>query len=145
MSGIVAGIRKFKYKLKHDYLSVENVVLFVAIIMCITWTYQSIEAMSRNWELTERLNSERRNLDLISVEVEAAELENEYYKTDEYQELAARKYANKQLPGEHMVYMAQNSEAALNKHKTSEASEQSEVVEEVEKSNFEKWVQYLLP
>lgn len=140
MNGIKTKIRRLKYKLKHDFLSVENIVLVLAIILCLVWTYQSVRAMSRNWELSERLSAERRELELISVEVEAAELENEYYKTEEYQELLARKYLDKKNPGENMVIMPENSEEAINKHK--------KVVEEkVERnySNFEKWMKFLFP
>ncbi|MBQ6375369.1 hypothetical protein IJJ37_00305 [Candidatus Saccharibacteria bacterium] len=142
MSGMRDKLRKWKYRLKHDFLSVENVVLVVAVVMCFTWTFQSIEAMNRNWELTERLNKERRNLELITVEVETAELENEYLASDEYQELLARKLANKQLPGEHLVYLEENTDAAKNKHKIFEMPTE---VKEVERSNPEKWFVYLFP
>ena len=144
MSGISDKLRRLKYKLKHDFLSVENIVLFVAIVMCLVWTYQSIEAMDRNWMLTERLNTERKNLQLLSIEVEAQELENEYLKTEEYQELAARKLAGKQLPGEHMVYLPENSDAAKNKHQVKLGEvEKNDLAEDY--SNFDKWMMYLFP
>ncbi len=135
-------IRRLKYRLKHDFLSVETIVLIVAVALCLMWTFQSINAMSRNWELTERLNMERQNLALITVEVEAAELENEYYASAEYQELLARKSAGKQLAGEHLVWLPENSDAAKNKHKKFDVP-----VEEPKKeySNPEKWFQYLFP
>ena len=132
--------RQWKYHLKHDYFSPENVVLFVAILFCLVWTYQSIVSMSRNWELAERLNADKKALELTKLEVEATELENEYYKSAEYQELMARKFANKQLAGENMVYLPENSEVAKNRHRV--------VVEKpVEKqySNIEKWFMYLFP
>lgn len=140
MIDLGAKLRRLKYKLKHDFLTVENVVFVVAVLMCLTWTYQSIKAMTRNFELTERLNKERKSLELLAVEVEAAELENEYVKSDEYQELLARKNANKQLPGEYMVYLPENSEEAKNKHKVV-----VEKKEEKDYSNFEKWMMYLMP
>lgn len=140
MNGVKTKIRRIKYWLKHDFVSVENVVLAVAIIMCLVWTYQSIEAMSRNWELVERLSADRKSLELIEIEVETAMLENEYYETDEYKELAARKYAGKQAAGEHLVYLPENSEAAKNKHKII-----ATVEKEKEYSNFEKWMMYLFP
>lgn len=133
-------LRKIKYRLKHDFLSIENIVLVIAVVMCLTWTYQSIEAMSRNWELNDRLNADKRTLELLKIEVEAAELENEYYRSDEYRELMARKFANKQLSGENMVYLPENSEAAKNKHSVVVATAQ-----EKEYSNIEKWWMYLFP
>ena len=140
MNGIKTAFRRLKYRLRHDFFSIENVVLVIAIAMCLTWTYQSIEAMSRNWELSDRLNTDKKTLELLEVEVETAELENEYYVSSEYQELAARKFANKQLPGENMVALPENSEVAKNKHKVVRVAK-----EEKEYSNAEKWWMYLFP
>ena len=140
MSGI--KWRQAKYKLSHDYLSVENVALVIAVVLCLVWTYNSIVSMSKNWELSEKLDTEKKNLELIKMEVETAELTNEYYKSEEYQELAARKMANKQLEGEHMVYLPENSEMAKNKHEQEVAAP---VEEKKEYSNFEKWMTFLFP
>ena len=97
------SLRRVKFKLKHDFFTIENIVLVIAIGLCLVWTYQSIAAMSRNWELSERLTEERKNLELISLEVEAAELTNEYYKSNEYQELTARRDLDKKLNGENIL------------------------------------------
>ena len=115
-------------------------MLLLAIVLCLVWTYQSITAMSRNWALSEKLTAEKKTLELVSMEVEMAELENDYYRSDEYQELMARKHSDKKLPGENMVVMPENSETAKNKHKEVAA-------EKVEKNytNFEKWMMYLFP
>ena len=134
------SVRRTKFKLKRDFFTLENVVLSLAIILCLVWTYQSVAAMSRNWKLSETLITEKKELELLNIEVEATELENEYYKTEEYQELMARKLLDKKLSGENMVVMPDNTEMAKEKHKT-------EKVEKVEKeySNFEKWIMYLFP
>lgn len=132
--------RRVQYRLKHGFFTVENVVLMLAIFLCLMWAFKSIESMTKNWELSERLNAEKRSLELLKIETQMAELENEYYNSAEYQELMARKLANKQLAGEHMVYLPENSEEAKNKHR--EIAKAS-----VEKSytNFEKWMMYLFP
>ncbi|MBR3138689.1 hypothetical protein IKG38_01605 [Candidatus Saccharibacteria bacterium] len=140
MNKIKTMLRRLRYKMRHDFFTVENMVLIFAIALCLVWTYQSVAAMSRNWELSERLNKEKRELELAKIEVEAAELENEYYKTDEYQELLARKFLDKELAGEHMVVLPENSEEAKNKF--------SEVIieeKETEKTNFDKWMMFLFP
>lgn len=141
MNGMKTKLRRLNYKMRHDFLTVENVVLVLALLLCLMWTYQSIAAMSRNWELTERLATERKSLELLGVEVEAAELENEYYKTTEYQELLARKYLDKKMPGENMVIMPENSEKAKSKYEVAVTEEKKEK----EYSNFEKWMLYLFP
>lgn len=140
MNKIKTWVRRAEYRLRHDFLVPENIVLVIAVILCLTWTYQSIVAMSRNWELSERLRAERKSLELLNIEVEAAELENQYYASDEYQELMARRNLDKKTEGENMVVMPENSDEAKNKY-------QQVTVTEVEKqySNFDKWMMYLLP
>ena len=81
----------------------------------------------------------------MRVEVETAELENEYYRSNEYQELMARKYADKQLPGEKMVVMPENSEEARQKHKIIKVDENGEKNTKEEYSNPEKWINFLFP
>lgn len=143
MNKIKTYVRRVKFWFKHDFLTVENVVLMFAIILCLVWTYQSIMAMTRNWELSETLTAERKELELVSVEVEAAELENDYYRSDEYQELVARKYMDKQLPGEKMVVLPENTEEAKQKHETAVAMKTE--TEKEEYSNMEKWLKFLFP
>ena len=134
------NLRRTKFRLKRDFFTVENIVLVLAIVLCLTWTYQSIAAMSRNWELSETLITEKKELELLNIEVEMAELENEYYKSEEYQELMARKLLDKKLDGENMVVLPENSETAKNKYKKEIVG-----VADKEYSNFEKWMMYLFP
>lgn len=133
-------LRRTKFRLKHDFFTIENVVLILAVVLCLVWTYQSITAMSRNWELSETLMKEQKQLELLSIEVETAELENEYYKTNEYQELMARRLLDKKLSGENMVVLPKNSEEAKKKHKKEELE-----ADEMERSNFEQWTMFLFP
>ena len=134
------NLRRTKFRLKRDFFMLENIALLLAIVLCLVWTYQSIVAMSRNWKLSETLITEKKELELLNVEVEAAELENEYYKTNEYQELMARKILDKKLSGENMVILPDNSEEAKNKHRVAKVEKQ-----EKSYSNFEKWMMYLFP
>lgn len=140
MNGLKTKFRRINYWFRHNFWTVENVVLMIAISLCLVWTYQSIAAMSRNWELSERLTNEKKELELVDAKLKAAELENEYYKTDEYLELLARKNLDKQLPGEKMVVMPENSNEAKEKHK-----QVYEEKPEKEYSNIEKWMMFLFP
>ncbi len=132
--------RRLIYRLKHDVFVAENTALILAVVFCSVLTFNSINAMSRNWRLTERLGEENRELQLLTVEVDTLELENEYYRSDEYQELSARKLANKQLPGEHMVYLPANSDYAKNKHAQATIGKT-----EQETPNLRKWLNFLFP
>jgi len=96
--------------------------------------------MTKHWELAENLAATKRNLELLELEVDTAELENEYYKTDEYQEISARKFLNKSYPDEHLVYLPANSDEAKNKHAQTASTGSVKNY-----SNFEKWLLFLFP
>lgn len=146
MSKLKTYLRRFRFRMRHDFLTVENVVLVLAIVLCLAWTYSSITAMTRNWELSERLVTEKKTLELLAVEVEAAELENDYFRSEEYQELMARKYLDKRLPGENLVILPENSDTARAKHQVSNTpTSDSSPDKDKERSNFERWMMFLFP
>ena len=134
-----AKLRSATYKVTHDYFNFENVILAIAVILCISWTWRAISSMSRNWELAQRLATRQKDLAVSSLEVGNLEAENEYLKTEEYQELAARKQQGKKLSGETMIYLPNNSESARSKHQPIEET----VEEEEAPSNLEQWISFL--
>lgn len=140
MSGIKTKARKTSYWIKHDLLVFDNVILIVAFIFCLIWTWGSISSMSRNWNLAQELMNRQREKALLELEVETLELENEYYLSTEYQELAARKYRGKMLPGETMVYLPANSDEAKRKHNNPTSTS---TIATDEMSNFSQWMAFL--
>ena len=76
---------------------------------------------------------------MLRLEVENSELENEYYKSAEYQELAARTKQNKIMDGETLIYLPDNSKAAKTKHQQNTAITQPEDTP----SNFSQWLAFL--
>ncbi|MBQ3430522.1 hypothetical protein IJG20_00210 [Candidatus Saccharibacteria bacterium] len=138
MQKLKTRLRRFYYRIKHDYFSFDNVVFFIAVILCLFWTYSSISAMSRNWELSQKITTKRRELELLHLEIETIELENDYYRSAEYQELSARAKEDKKLEGENLVYLPENSETAKNKYKSSPENETA-----AEPSNFSQWMSFL--
>ena len=137
MEKIRTSCRRFLYRLKHDWLRFDDILLSICLILCLVWTYGSIASMSRNWELAKTLERKRYELAVLELEVETLELENAYYSSDEYAELSARAKLNKKLPGETLVYLPKNSSSAKNKHLSTLASAP------VERSNLFEWLSFL--
>ena len=137
MENLRTSARRFFYKVRTRWLVFDNLALIICIILCVWWTYGSITAMTRNWNLSRTLADTERELALISLEVETLELENEYYQSEEYQELSARAKLNKKLPGESLVYLPENSEYAITKHQKTSIDEQPE------KPNISQWFDFL--
>lgn len=130
-------LRQIIYRAKHDWFRYENILLIVCLVLCLSWTYGSIEAMSRNWTLSKILSDKEYELKVLEIEVGTTELENQYYSSEEYAELSARAKLNKKLPGETLVYLPDNSDYAKEKH-TEEEKES-----EPEHSNLSEWLAFL--
>ena len=130
-------LRRLRYFTKRDILTLNNIVLFAAVVLCLVWTYGAVNSMARNWGLEEKLKGRQLEAAKLKLEVETLELEQEYYQTDEYKELMARIKSNKMQPGETMVVLPKNPEAATNKY----ANTQIEMKQE--RSNFAEWLDFL--
>lgn len=141
MGELKTKLRKSRYRLKHEILVFDNIILFIALVLCFSFTWGAISSMSRNWDLAQELANHQREKALLELEVETLELENTYYLSDEYQELAARKYRNKKLPGETMIYLPDNSTAAQDKHSLAAADDSTDSGAEL--SNFQQWLKFL--
>lgn len=137
MHKLETNLRRFFYHLQHDFLTANNIVNAVAIITCLWFTIGAVSSMSRNWELKQKLQEKYVQLAKVKLEVEKLQLEQEYYKTDEYKELLARSKGGKMAEGETMVVLPKNSNEAKNAHKDTGLYAQEE------KSNFEQWMDLL--
>lgn len=137
MERIKTAFRRLGYRIKH-WFSQERAIFLVGVGLCLIWTWGAISAMSRNWELEQRLIARQNELSLLQLEIESLELENQYYASEEYQELAARDLRNKVADGETLIYLPVNSDFAKHKH------ENIIVKEEVEEpTNFEQWMSFI--
>ncbi len=140
MGELKTRLRKTQYWLKHDLFVFDNVILMIALVFCLVWTWGSISSMTRNWGLAQELMNRQREKALLELEVETLELENEYYLSDEYKELAARKYQDKLLPGETMVYLPESSD---NIEPSAPEPSATEAIAPDTMSNFEQWIAFL--
>ena len=141
MSELQAKARKAKYRLKHDFFTPQKILLASIAFLCLIWTWGSVSALSRNWLLAQEVMERQREKLRLELEVETLELENEYYLSEEYEELAARRYHGKKLPGETVVYLPANSEAARTKHQDDTENKNPTSVDEM--SNFQQWMTFL--
>ena len=105
------NIRRFIYLLKHDYLTVNTAVIAFGLIIASAWIWGSLQMMQRNYTLQKQLDDKQRQLIVAQLDTENAKLEQRYYKTDEYKELAVRERLGLVLPGESVLILPPNSEA----------------------------------
>ncbi len=132
--------RRLKAKLLQEILAPERLILLSVPVILILFLFGSITSLTKNWGLKQEINEREAELAYLSLQVENNELENQYYASEEYQELAARRLQNKKLSGEHLVYLPSNTERARSKHRA-ETSEEKMIKNE--KTNFDQWLSFL--
>lgn len=139
MERVKTSFRRLRLRIKR-WFSQDRFGFFVAVIVCLAWTYGAVSSASRNWQLEQRLNNKRRELRLLELEIDTIELENQYYASEEYQELAAREKQNKVAEGETLIYLPENTDYAKHKNKIVQPviNEEPE-----EKTNFEQWMSFV--
>lgn len=135
------NIRKIIYTIRHKYLTFNNVVVLVAFFIAASWVWGSLQVTQRNFALQKEVDQKRRVLELTQLQKESLELENRYFQTDEYRELAARETLGLVMPGEKMIIMPQNSQAVIDADKA--ASTTATLAPQQTSSNVEQWLNFL--
>lgn len=117
------------------YVTLNNVVLAVALLLAGSWAWSTIGALQKNYSLQQQVDQARLDNEVQEIENQNLALQQAYFKTDEYLELQAREKLNKAMPGEHLVI--------LPKVATKPAETTTVVTTANTTSNFEQWMQFL--
>jgi len=135
------NIRKTYYHFVHDFLTVNNAVIVFALIIASSWVWGSLQMMQRNYSLQRELDDKKRQLMIAQLDTENAKLEQRYYKTKEYQELAVREKLGLVAPGESVLILTGD---ANYKEVASEDAKTTQKKQDIESSsNFRQWMNFL--
>lgn len=132
--------RRIVYQIRHKYLTLNNVVIAIAFLIAASWVWGSLGVMQRNYDLQKEVDFKKRQLQLAELETQSLELSKRYYQTREYQELAVREDLGLGLPGERVLILPPNSQAARDADKVTTAQVSAAPVLQ---SNFEQWSKFL--
>jgi len=100
-----------------------------------------VQAMERNYGLQKEIDYKQRQMRLAELETEKLKFEQNYYKSDEYKELAVRERMGLVLPGEKVLILPPNSAAATASDNTAKLAEAQP--KQVPDSNLQQWVNFL--
>jgi type II secretory pathway pseudopilin PulG len=135
------NIRKIIYHLRHRYLSVNNVVMIVAFLIAASWIWGALGAMQRNYSLQRSVDLKKQQLQVAQLQTTNLQLQQNYYKTAEYQELALRESLGMALPGEHQLILPPNSQAAIDADANTTPTNPTSTA--TTSTNLEQWVNFL--
>ena len=130
-------IRRFYYHVRHNYVTTNNIVVLVGLGIAASWAWGSVQAMERNYTLQKGVDYKQRELRLAELEKTKLEYEQNYYKSDEYKELAVREKLGLVMPGEKVLILPENTVPADDEQK------RSFVPQAIEQSNIQQWINFL--
>ncbi|PID31526.1 hypothetical protein CR983_00700 [Candidatus Saccharibacteria bacterium] len=138
--GISLHWRRLRYRIRHQYWSFNALVVVLAIVVAVAWTWGSITMMQRNYQLQRRLDAKQRERQLVQLQVDTLAYEQKYYRSAEYQELAARSRLGLANPGEKLLVLPPNSQKA----KEFDAQTQPAAASDAPgPSNLRQWLDFL--
>jgi cell division protein FtsB len=130
-------IQKIIYRLKMHYFTLNNLVIVVAFVIAASWIWGSLGMMERNYTLQREVDYQKRQLQLTELQRDNLELQNRYFETAEYQELAVRETLGLVRPGERVLILPENTVS------TDDEGAPTEFVAPPQASNLEQWVNFL--
>jgi len=122
-----------------------NLGLYAVFIIALSVTWSSIKIIQKNYELEKQISQLEQEVTIQDQTNKNQNLKNEYFKTDAYLDLAARKYFGKSLPGEKLI---QVSSDVSQKYTHPEAEPPAEIVavRTAPKfiQNWQDWINFFL-
>ena len=119
-------------------VTVHNIGMLAIVVVALSVSWTSTKIIQRNYGLLKEISVLEQKVKLDELAVENQKLMNEYYKTDAYLEIAARKQFNKALPGEKLMLVPK----ALAIQKVSDLIP-SQVTGPEQKEGLRKWQQWM--
>lgn len=135
------NIRRIYYQLRHKYFTLNNAVIAIAIAIAAGWAWGSLGVLQRNYNLQKELDDKNRQLIVAQLDTASAKLQQRYYQTDEYKELAVRERLGLVTPGESVLILPPNSQGAIDADKVTPLVA---VTTPKPVSNFQQWMNFLL-
>ncbi len=81
----------------------QNIGIYALAIVALSVTWSSMRIIQKNYELQKDITKLEQEVAVLDQQTKNQKLINEYYKTDSYLDLAARKYFSKAAPGEKLI------------------------------------------
>ena len=132
-------LRRLYYHARHNYFTTNNLVVLIGLFVAASWAWGSVQAMEKNYALQKEVDYKQRELRLAELKTQKLRFEQNYFKSDEYRELAVREKLGLINPGEKVLILPPNSPSASADEKKLAAN----VPRAVPESNFQAWVNFL--
>ncbi len=114
----------------------QNAVLILFMVLAFSLVFNTFKVIQKNYTLQQKVDKLSDEVALIEVQNQNLKYNIEYYKTDAYLEVEAKRRFNLAENGERVILLPKDGDP----ESTQQKQTQAERVEAEEKSNFQKWV-----
>ncbi len=136
-------IKRLIYTVRHQYLTMNNVVLVVAAVIAVSWTWASVQAVQRNYQLQREVNDKKRQAQLIKLQTENLQFEQHYYQSKEYLTLEAKRRLGLVEPGEKVLILPPNSPSVIARDKADEKAQKITASQAPPPAPLQQWLDFL--
>lgn len=119
------------------FITLNNVVLVVAVFITLSWLWGTIQAIQKNFVLQQKVDDLKQEISVDQLENQTLQFQQKYLNSSEYLELNARAHLNKAMPGEKVVNLPPNTVAASPEKNT------ASTVGIKSRSDLEQWLYFL--
>lgn len=74
----------------NSFKDIRNVVLYIFALIVLAITWSGVKTVQVNYELQKKISLIKQQNDVLQLENQNAQLQNQYYQTNQYLDLAAR-------------------------------------------------------
>ncbi len=117
------------------YLTLNNAVLTVAVLITLSWLWGTISAIQKNFLLEQQAENLKQQISVQTLKNQNLTYQKNYFNSAEFLDLAARQQPNVAGPGESVLILPPNTVS-------SQPSKQSSTVIVAKRSNFEQWLYF---
>lgn len=123
-----------------------GLAIFGIIALMVTWS--GIKAVQTNYGLQKQISALQQQNEVAQLQNNNQQLQNEYYETDEFLDLSARRQFGLAAPGEKVLIVPEKVALAYAKDLPAERSvapaDTSQSPKPVFQQNFEHWIDFFL-
>lgn len=138
--------KKFIAKQIKILSDVRNVGLYIFALIVLAITWSTIKTIQSNYNLQKQISVLKQQNDIMALENNNQRLQNQYYQTEAYQELAARQNLGLAAPGEKILLVPKKTALKYAGASTTSTASQARRVDDRSwlTRNIEAWRDLLL-
>lgn len=144
---MIDKIKSYQHKipgLLHELQDVRMLGLLAFLVLALMISWSGVKIIETNYKLQKNIATLSQQNDVRKLENRNLELQNQYYNTEEYLELEARKNFGLAAPGEKVIVVSHDAALRNTTPEPAELAPKKTEKKSKQQQNFDAWMDFLL-